>query len=330
MRSLTWPYVKIPGPVKSKFLIADCGLMNKAKEGKWEKLIDLHTHSTASDGSLSPGELVAYAKRKKAAAIALTDHDTIEGLEAALTAGKEQGLEVIPGLEISAQYPEGTMHILGYYIDPSAPQLNRELQRLQDARKERNPKIISKLQSLGVPISFDQVQALAKGQIGRPHIAQALLQIGAVSSFEEAFQKYLAKGAPAYVEKFRFSPRKSISLILRAGGIPVLAHPFTLNYTSLRDLKVLVEKLKAEGLNGIEVLYSEHTPDQTRDYFSLVKELNLIYTGGSDFHGGIKKDVDLLIGTGDLKIPYQIIEDLKALKEGTRRKVKGSRKNPIP
>lgn len=132
------------------------------------------------------------------------------------------------------------------------------------------------------------------------------------------------------MEKFRFSPRKSISLILQAGGIPVLAHPFTLNCPSLRDLKVLVEKLKGEGLKGIEVLYSEHTPDQTRNYFSLVKELNLIYTGGSDFHGDMNKDVDLLTGTGDLKIPYQIIEDLKALKEGTRRKVKGSRKNSIP
>lgn len=152
------------------------------------QFIDLHTHSTASDGSLSPEDLVAYAKRKKAAAIALTDHDTIDGLEAAMTAGKKQGLEVIPGLEISAQYPKGTMHILGYYIDPSDPLLNRELQQLQEARMERNPKIIRKLQSLGVPISFDQVQALAKGQIGRPHIAQVLLQIGAVSSFEEHFK----------------------------------------------------------------------------------------------------------------------------------------------
>jgi 3',5'-nucleoside bisphosphate phosphatase len=279
-----------------------------------EKLIDLHIHSTASDGSFSPGDLMAYAKSKGAAAVSLTDHDTIEGLETALAAGKEIGLEVIPGLEISAQYPGGTMHLLGYYIDPSNPNLNRELLRLQEARRERNPKIISKLQSLGIPISFDQVQALAKGQIGRPHIARVLFQLGAVSSFEEAFHKYLTKGALAYVEKFRFSPHEAISLIARAGGIPVLAHPFTLNYSSLRDLKKLVEKLKNSGLKGIEVIYSEHTPIQTENYFSLVKELNLIYTGGSDFHGCIKKDVDLLTGRGDLKIPYQIVEDLKALK----------------
>jgi predicted metal-dependent phosphoesterase TrpH len=279
-----------------------------------EKLIDLHIHSTASDGSLSPEEVVVYAKRRGAAAISLTDHDTIEGLEAALSAGKVQGLEVIPGLEISAQYPGGSMHILGYYIDPSDPHLNQELRRLQEARRERNPKIISKLQSLGFPIDYNQVQAIAKGQIGRPHIAQVLLIIGAVSSLEEAFQKYLGKGAPAYVEKFRFSPSESISLIIQAGGIPVLAHPFTLSYPSLRDLKILIEKLKDHGLKGIEVLYSEHSADQTRDYFSLVKELDLIYTGGSDFHGSLKNKVDLLTGKGDLKIPYRIVERLKDLK----------------
>ncbi len=250
MRSLTWPFVKNPGPARDSSLIADFGIRivdcrNRVKEGdQVEKLIDLHIHSTASDGSLSPGDLMAYARRKGAAAVSLTDHDTIEGLETALAAGKEIGLEVIPGLEISAQYPGGTMHLLGYYIDPSDPSLNRELLRLQEARRERNPKIISKLQSLGIPISFDQVQALANGQIGRPHIARVLFQIGAVSSFEEAFQKYLAKGAPAYVEKFRFSPQEAISLITQAGGIPVLAHPFTLNYPSLRDLKKLDSKIE--------------------------------------------------------------------------------------
>ena len=279
-----------------------------------EKLIDLHTHSTASDGSLSPGDLVVYAKRKGAAAISLTDHDTIEGLGTALAAGEEQGLEVIPGLEISAQYPGGSMHILGYYINPSDPNLNRELIRLQEARRERNPKIIKNLQLLGFPISYDQVQAIAKGQVGRPHIARVLFQIGAVSSLEEAFQKYLTRGALAYEEKFRFFPQEAIAMIIRAGGIPVLAHPFTLNYTSLRDLKRVVEKLKDDGLRGIEVIYSEHTPDQTRDYFSLVRELDLIFTGGSDFHGDLKKNVDLLIGKGDLKIPYQIVEVMKELK----------------
>jgi 3',5'-nucleoside bisphosphate phosphatase len=283
---------------------------------KMENWIDLHTHSTASDGSLAPEELVVYAKSKGAAAISLTDHDTIDGLEKALAAGKKHGLEVIPGLEISAQHPGGSMHILGYYIDPNEIFLKKELRRLQEARQERNPKIIKKLQSLGISISFDQVQALAQGQIGRPHIAKVLLQMGAVSSIEEAFQKYLTKGAAAYMEKFRFSPRKAIDMILRAGGIPVLAHPFTLNYSFLRDLKIIVRELKGDGLKGIEALYSEHTPEQTRDYLTLAKELDLIFTGGSDFHGDTNKEVDLLVGKGDLKIPYHIVKDLKTLWSG--------------
>jgi predicted metal-dependent phosphoesterase TrpH len=279
-----------------------------------EKLIDLHTHSTASDGSLSPEELVIYAKRKGAAAIALTDHDTVEGVDQALTAGRVNELEVLSGLEISAEYPRGTMHILGYYVDHGHPFLNRELLRLQQARGERNPKIIEKLQSLGLPITFEQVRALAKGQIGRPHIAQVLLHTGAVTSMEEAFQKYLAKGAKAYVEKFRFSPLEAITMIRQAGGIPVLAHPFTLNCSTLRDLKKLVEELKDQGLKGIEVMYPEHTPEQTRDYRTLAQELNLVSTGGSDFHGDNKQEVDLLTGTGELKVPYHFVEDLRVLK----------------
>lgn len=277
-----------------------------------QRLVDLHTHSTASDGSLSPQDLVRYAKKKRAAAISLTDHDTVEGLEEALTAGQEQDLEVIPGLEISAQYKGGTMHILGYYIDPSDLVLNQELSRLQEARKERNPKIVQKLQTLGIPITFDQIQARAKGQIGRPHIAQVLFQLGAVSSLQEAFQKYLTKGALACVEKFRFSPLKAISTILRAGGIPILAHPFTLNCPSLRDLKVLVKDLKAKGLHGMEVFYPEHSAEQTRDYLSLVRELDLLYTGGSDYHGNNREKVDLLTGNGNLRIPYEVVENLKA------------------
>lgn len=279
-----------------------------------ERLIDLHTHSTASDGRLSPEELVQYAKSRGAAAIALTDHDTVEGIGRALTAGRAMALEVIPGLEISAEHPGGSMHILGYFIDQDHPFLNNELLRLQNARQERNPKIIEKLRALGLSIDFEQVQALAKGQIGRPHIAQVLLQTGAVNSMEEAFQKYLTKGAPAYVEKFRFSPPEAIHMIRQAGGIAVLAHPFTLNYHSLRDLKELVKGLKNNGLKGIEVFYSEHTPEQTGDYLNLVRELDLCPTGGSDFHGENNPDIDLLSGTGSLRIPYELLENLKAIK----------------
>ena len=275
-------------------------------------LIDLHTHSNASDGSFTPRELVAYAQRRGAAALALTDHDTLAGLEEALQAGTEFGLEIIPGLEISAQYAGGTMHILGYLFNRADPNLNRELLILQQARRERNPKIIKKLQGYGIPITQEQIAALAPGQIGRPHIAQALLQLKAVSSLEEAFQKYLRKGALAYVEKFRFPPKKAISLIRRAGGIAVLAHPFTLSTGSIQELRALILGLKEEGLKGLEVYYSEHTSEQTRQYRDLAEEMGLLCTGGTDFHGANKEKVDLLSGYGDLKIPYELLQKLKA------------------
>jgi predicted metal-dependent phosphoesterase TrpH len=281
--------------------------------GRW---VDLHAHSTASDGSLAPGELIGYALRKKAAALALTDHDTLEGLEEALQAGEALGLEVIPGLEISAEYSRGTMHILGYYIDRTHSGLNQDLNILQEARKTRNPRIIGKLQALGFPVAWEEIDSQVTGQIGRPHIAQILLKRGLVSSLDEAFQKYLTKGASAYVDKFRFSPDKAIDMIQKAGGIAVLAHPFSLNCPSLKDLYDLVKELKDCGLQGMEVLYPKHTEEQTRDYFSLVKELKLLYTGGSDFHGNNKENTDLLTGRGDLRVPYSIVEDLKSCRAG--------------
>jgi 3',5'-nucleoside bisphosphate phosphatase len=288
--------------------------------GGW---VDLHLHSTASDGSLSPGDLIGFARKKKAAAVALTDHDTLEGLEEALQAGQKYDLEVIPGLEISAQYSRGTMHILGYYLERSHPGLNQDLKLLQEARIKRNPQIVGKLQALGLPIAWEEIDSKIMGQIGRPHIAQALLQKGLVSSLDEAFQKYLSKGAVAYVDKFRFPPAKAIDMILLAGGIPVLAHPFSLNCLSLKDLYELVKELKSFGLQGVEVLYPKHTDEQTRNYFSLVKELKLLYTGGSDFHGNNKENADLLTGRGDLRVPYSVVENLKALRfrpEPIRRK----------
>ncbi|MBI5583709.1 MAG: PHP domain-containing protein [Deltaproteobacteria bacterium] len=279
-------------------------------------LIDLHTHSTASDGSFSPRALVEYAVKKGAAAIALTDHDTIEGLPEALHVAGAMGLELVPGLEISADHPGGTMHILGYFINPEDPVLGQELNRLQEARRERNPKIIAKLQNLGIPVTYDQVRALAVGQVGRPHIAQAMLQIGAVKTLDEAFKKFLTKGAPAYVEKFRYPPEKAVALIIRAGGVPVLAHPFTLKFASPDELRGHVSALKDQGLKGLECLYSEHSTEQTRRYSLLAADLGLAVTGGTDFHGKNKESVDLLTGYGALRIPYRLLEELKRFQPG--------------
>jgi predicted metal-dependent phosphoesterase TrpH len=277
-------------------------------------LIDLHTHSSASDGSLAPGEVVTHAVQKGAAAIALTDHDTVAGLPEALRVAEASHFELVPGLEISAAYTGGGMHILGYFIDHADPFLQQELEHLQQARRERNPKIIVRLRELGIPITYDQVLALSGGQIGRPHIAQAMLQIGAVQTLDEAFKHYLTKGAPAYVEKFRFPPARAISLIRRAGGIPVLAHPFTLNCTTGEQLIRLLRELKEQGLQGLECLYSEHTPEQTREYLTLAEKLDLLVTGGSDFHGRNKEGVEVLTGYGALRIPYDRLQSLKDLK----------------
>jgi predicted metal-dependent phosphoesterase TrpH len=282
-------------------------------------LIDLHTHSTASDGSLRPAELVEYAVKKGAAAIALTDHDTIEGLPEALQAAGERGLELVPGLEISADHPGGTMHILGYFINPDDALLQQELSRLQEARRERNPKIIAKLQQLGIPVTYDQVRALAEGQVGRPHIARAMLQLGAVKTLDEAFRNFLTKGAPAYVEKFRYPPEKAVALIIRAGGVPVLAHPFTLKFASPDELRRIVSALKDQGLGGMECLYSEHTAEQTRRYSALAADLGLAVSGGTDFHGKNKEGVDLLTGYGSLRIPYRLLEELKRFRPDGRR-----------
>jgi predicted metal-dependent phosphoesterase TrpH len=281
-------------------------------------LIDLHTHSSASDGSLSPRELVEYAVRKGAAAIALTDHDTIEGLAEARQAADAKGLELVPGLEISADHPGGTMHILGYFIDPEDAVLRQELIRLQEARRERNPKIIAKLQHLGIPVTYDQVRALAPGQVGRPHIAQAMLQIGAVKTLDEAFRNFLTKGGPAYVEKFRYPPEKAVELIVRAGGVPVLAHPFTLKFAATEELAGVVSSLKDRGLRGLECLYSEHTAEQTRRYSALAEALGLAVTGGTDFHGNNKEGVDLLTGYGTLRIPYRLLEALQRCRPDRR------------
>ncbi len=251
-----------------------------------EKRVDLHLHSTASDGSLTPEELVAYAREKGAAAIALTDHDTVDGVKPALEAGARHGLEVVPGVEISALHPRGTMHILGYFIDPDHPFLQNQLDRLQVARRERNPRIIQRLKALGIPITWESVAALARGQIGRPHIAQALVRAGAVTSVEEAFEKYLTRGAPAYVEKFRFPPSEAIEMIRAAGGLAVLAHPFTLNLPSLSALEQELSALKALGLEGVDGLYPEHKPGCIRCW---PKGSNWCQAEGATFTERLKK-----------------------------------------
>ena len=275
--------------------------------------VDLHVHTTASDGTMSPAEVVRYAKEKGLRAIAITDHDTIEGLDEGIREGKVQKLEVIPGLELSVDYPKGTMHLLGYYIDPDCSQLVEKLMVVQKARSERNFKMLKKLQELGIEVGLSELKrAAGHGQIGRPHFAQIMVQKGYVNSFQEAFDHFLRKGGPAYVEKFKFSPEEAMRIIVEAGGVPVLAHPFTLNQLNKRELEELILELKEKGLEGIEVYYPDHTVQQREFYRYLAEKHGLFISGGSDFHGQTKEGVELGEGYGDIELPYSLVEELKA------------------
>lgn len=280
--------------------------------------IDLHTHSTVSDGTYTPAELVRYAKDKGLRAIALTDHDNIDGIEEAQRVGGEIGVEVIPGVELSADFTEGAMHLLGLFIDRTPPSFLRRLAVFQAARRERNPKIVKKLQEMGFKITEEEVTAAARGgQAGRPHFARVLMEKGYVHSITEAFEKYIGDRGPAYVKKPQPSPEECIALIHEANGVAVLAHPNTIHLPDQR-LSALFDRLLKAGLDGVEVYYSTHTPEETARYERLADEWSLAKTGGSDFHGKHKPQINLGVGRGNLHVPYSLLEDLQRRRRGSK------------
>ena len=275
--------------------------------------VDLHLHTTASDGAMSPSELVKYAKKKGLQAIAITDHDTIEGLEEGLSEGERIGFEVVPGIEISAEHSPGSMHLLGYFLDFHHPLLKERLAYLQSARAERNPKIAAKLNQLGIKVTYEDVIRISGGgQVGRPHFAQVLLDKGYVKSFQEAFDRFLKKGAPAYEDKVRFTPMEALHFINEAKGVGVLAHPNTLGTNGYADLERLIFQLKGYGLKGIEVYYPEHNGLAVAQYKMLAERHGLLATGGTDYHGLEKDGLDIGVGRGGMRLPYSLVEDLKA------------------
>jgi hypothetical protein len=276
--------------------------------------VDLHIHTRASDGTFSPSEVVRLAKDRKLRAIAITDHDTVDGVQEALEEGRRISIEVVPGVEISANIKDGSFHLLGYFVETTGSLLAEKLGTLKQARSDRNPRIVHKLNDLGIDITYqDVLQASGGGQVGRPHFAQALVDKGYARSTQEAFVRFLAQGAPAYVDKYRFEVKEAIEVVLKAGGIPVLAHPCTLNRMR-RDLEALVAELVEQGLKGIEVFYPDHTPAQTALYQRLAAKFRLVTTGGSDFHGPSVKRTELgIIGRG-IRLPYTVIEILKRVK----------------
>jgi len=241
---------------------------------------DLHTHSTASDGTLRPSEVVHLARQLGIGALALTDHDTTEGVPEALQAGREVGVEVIAGIEINSEGKHGDAHILGYWVDPSEPQLQEQLLAIRDARVGRARGMLKKLAAMGMPLEWERIMAMAgdAASIARPHIARAMVEAGYVATTQEAFDKYISNDGPAYVNRLRMTMSEAMGYIHDAGGLAVMAHP------AESKLAHLIPQLVEAGLDGIEVYYPKHTPEQQAELLDIAAKYHLVTTGGSDFH----------------------------------------------
>ncbi len=279
-------------------------------------MIDLHIHSTASDGSFSPSEILNLSLDAGIQAIALTDHDSIDGVREVMKIGVPWPLEFVSGVEISCEPPKdfpnnSSLHILGYGFDLGNSELNSILDKLQKARSDRNPLIIQKLNDIGFDISMEEVDEISgEGQTGRPHIAQVLLERNFVASFDEAFDKYLGKGKKAYIDKYRVTCKEAIEAINNAGGVSILAHPGILKTNKGFSVEKLVKELKKFGLNGIEAYYTSHTHEQTTFFLDLAEKQELIITGGSDFHGSLNKGINIGSGRGELVVFDEIYTNL--------------------
>jgi predicted metal-dependent phosphoesterase TrpH len=271
--------------------------------------VDLHLHSSVSDGVLSPGEVVAKAAELGLTVISLTDHDNVDGIAAAeKAAGHYPSLVFIPGLEISTDTSAGEIHVLGYYIDHTNPELLTVLKKLRDSRLGRAQKMIQKLSEMGMPIEWERVKMLSgDGSVGRPHIAQALLEKGYIDTIKEAFTKYIAFGGPAYVPREKMTPVEAINLITRADGLAVLAHPL-----SITNLDTLLKTLVGAGLTGIEVYYKDYSLEERESLARLADRYGLIATGGTDYHG-LDDNAEMMIG--EAGVPSYVADNLIALEE---------------
>lgn len=273
--------------------------------------IDLHLHTTHSDGSLRPSDVLALARQANVSALAITDHDITTGIPEAMATGEILGIEVIPGVEISSFDGKSELHILGYCVRWQDAAFNQRLATLRESRHRRNPLIIERLREAGLDVTYEEVRALAGTEsVGRPHIAQLLMQKKYVTSAKEAFDRYLAEGRLAYVARELPTPAEAISWIREAKGVAVLAHP-TWVKESGEGLRTCVTTLKEAGLGGIEVHYSTHSKSQTAGYLDLAHRLDLLITGGSDFHGLTKPDIEVGSGRGDLKVNPSLLAPLK-------------------
>lgn len=278
-------------------------------------IVDLHVHSNKSDGSYSPAELVNYAIEKGLSAFALTDHDTTDGIEEAIKASENTSVELVPGIEFSTEYEGKDIHLIGLDIDYKLPSFQKQLKEFKHSRTVRNEKMCQKLREHGIEITWEALQAEYPGSvITRAHYAKFLLEHNAVKSMQEAFSRYIGDYAPCFIPREKVTPSQAIELILSANGIPILAHP-TLYHLGKVQLDLLVAKLTASGLMGLEGVYSTYSASDERDMKALARKHGLCISGGSDFHGTAKPQIDLAVGYGRLFIPEELLLDLRKRKQ---------------
>ncbi len=274
--------------------------------------VDLHTHTTASDGQFTPTQLVNRACRLGLKVLGITDHDTVAGVAEAQAAGAACGVEVVAGVEINTDVPGAEVHVLGYFIDPTHGELNEQLARIREGRVGRAKKMAEVLTQMGAPIRFERILEIAgEGSVGRPHVAQALLEAGHISSYSEAFTKYIGRDSPAYVERMKFSPAEACALIRRAGGLPVLAHP--VHFDKWGKIKTrfdeggLLPSMLDAGLVGLEVYYTGYDAITVEHLLNTARRYGLLATGGTDFHGIRANEPDL----GGVYVPMKVVRRLK-------------------
>ncbi len=279
-----------------------------------EKYIDLHTHSLMSDGSMTPAEVVREAKKAGLAAIALSDHDTVDGVREAMAEGERIGVEVVPAIEFSVQ-SETETHILGYYIDIENPKLQDMLKKVVETRRYRNRETCRKLNELGFDVTLAEAEAIAPNDfIGRAHFARLLMDKGYTKSVSEGFKLYLENGKYAYCGKQTMTDEEAVRLIKECGGVACVAH-LHLTKKSDAELREFLIRLKACGLDGVEGYYTEYTPEMQAKYQALAADLGLIISGGTDFHAQMKPHISIGTGLGNLKIPYSVLENIKLHKK---------------
>lgn len=275
-------------------------------------IVDLHTHSTASDGSEPPGKVIELASAAGLGAVAITDHDTLEGIPEARAAAERIGIELVPGVELSLRYDGSGMHLVVLWLEPGDGPLQDQLHGLQSGRGERNERIVDRLRDAGFDIAIEEVlEEAGTGSVGRPHIAAVMMAKGYVPDIRTAFDGWLGAGKPAYVGRERLEPHQAIALARESGAVPVLAHPHTLALTSASAMAELLTHLEQAGLIGLEAYYGSYRRHEREGYADLARRFGLVPSGGSDFHGRYKPELQIGSGYGDLVVDGSVLEELR-------------------